>query len=544
MTAGLIRDAGDSAVLLELEPRVDPGVNARAIAIASAFRAASPAGVRDVVATYRSVAVYFDPLAVDVEVIRQRLLAASATSGGVESARCIDVPVVYGGPGGPDLELVARFAGLTPEAAARLHASTPYRVFMLGFLPGFPYMGLVDARIALGRRASPRLRVPAGSVGIAGRQTGIYPRDSPGGWQIVGRTALDLFNPARVPPNLLAPGDQVRFQPAAPDALDRVPPTPPAPRDAAASRRALTVLQPGLFTTVQDEGRWGHQASGVSVSGALDLVFHRVANALVGNDRSAATLEITVSGPELRLEAPVMVAVAGADLGATVDGAPLAPGHAAMCRAGAVVRFGARAYGARTYLAVEGGVDTMPVLGSRSTHVRSGLGGHRGRALVAGDRLPLGKPRAGGRPRRLETMPAVRGGGTRLRVLPGPQAYQLPQSALDRLQNGRFIVSTASDRMGYRLRAGTPLPSPPAGDMISDAAFTGGVQVPPAGDPILLMADRQTSGGYPQLAVVITADLPRAAQLLPGDWVEFEVCTRGEAMAALVLQEERLGAAG
>ena len=561
-------------------PRADADVNARAIAIARAVGRRAIAGVRDVVATFRSVTVFFDPLVADVGAVIAALRddAATATDPTAtlpeSSGRTIDVPVVYGGDEGPDLAQVAAFARCSPATVIERHAARAYRVFMLGFLPGFAYMAPVDETIAAPRRATPRLRVPAGSVGIAGLQTGVYPSDSPGGWQIIGRTAVSLFDPGSRPPALLAPGDHVRFVPIAADAVSGSGRTEaraaahPAAHPAAGTTppiatRYATVLRPGLLTTVQDSGRWGYQDLGVPVSGPMDHVAQRLANALVGNTRNAATLEATWLGPELRMEQETRVAVVGADLHVTLDGVDVPLGAAVRCRAGSVLRFGDRRSGARAYVAFDGGIAVPLVLGSRATHVRSGLGGIGGRALRAGDRVPLGDPEkdCAARPADpavvrpdagaassavvaaadLQVRPA---GGARLRVLPGPQTAYFAPAALEMLQGIRYTVSPQSDRMGYRLAGDAPMPYGTSGDMISEAALVGGVQFPPSGDPILLMADRPTSGGYPQLAVVITADLPLAGQLGPGDWIEFEACSRADAIAALFEMEGKLNALG
>ena len=541
----LIREAGDSALLLELDAVIDPQVNARAIAVAAAVRDAAMRGVRDVTSTFRSVAVYFDPLTTDAAAVRALLERAAASPADAPQGRRVEVEVAYGGEFGPDLETVAAFARLTPAQVVDRHASADYRVFMLGFLPGFAYLGVVAPEIAAPRRAVPRLRVPGGSVAIAGPQTAIYPRDSPGGWQIIGRTALQLFAPAREPATLFAPGDTVRFIPSS-DASVGLPPsraTHASASLAGAFGRTLTVLSPGLFTTIQDSGRWGHQGIGVPVSGAMDLESHRAANALVGNAADAATLEATLLGPELRIEQNTMLAITGADLSVSIDGAgvPLnAPIHG---RAGAVLRFGERRSGTRAYVACDGGVAVPAVLGSRATHVVSAMGGMDGRALKAGDRLALGAsaptltlraPRRQGR---------ATAGGARVRVLPGPQDHYFTDEAFETLQRCRFSVSSQSDRMGYRLQGGR-IPRAADREMISDATFTGGIQVPASGEPILLMSDRQTTGGYPQIATVITADLPRAAQLGPGDWIEFEICSRADALVALIAQEDGLRAIG
>ena len=541
----MIRDAGDSALLLELEAVIDPAVNARAIAIAAAVAEERLPGVRDVIPTYRSVAVHFDPLVTDVDVLRESMRRAANVPSAAVRGAVIEVPVRYGGEYGPDLDEVAAYANISPHAVIARHSATDYRVFMLGFLPGFAYMGTVDESIAAPRKATPRTRIPAGSVGIAGRQTGIYPRESPGGWQLIGRTAVQVFDPWRERPALFAPGDQVRFvperrttNPTNPEPRTPEPRTPEPRTSEPPNPRTLTVLNPGLFTTIQDSGRWGHQDRGVPVAGPMDSRAYGFANALVGNAPDAAVLEATLTGPELRFEQVATIAIAGADLSASVDGKSIPSGSTHLCVSGSVLRFGERRSGARAYVAIAGGVDVSPVLGSRATHVVSALGGLHGRALKAGDRLPLGEsvhPR--GNPSSLA--PQLPAGGARLRIMRGPQDEYFDESALDLLQRTRFTISPQSNRMGYRLvsNAQRRIPNPesrtPTGAMISDATFMGGLQIPPSGDPILLMADRQTTGGYPQIATVITADLPMAGQLAPGDWIEFTFCTRAEAIVAL-----------
>ena len=450
----------------------------------------------------------------------------------------VRIPVCYGGDFGPDLDAVAGHAGLTGEEVVRIHTAGTYRVFMLGFLPGFSYMGTVDETIAMPRRATPRVKVPAGSVGIAGRQTGVYPRESPGGWQLIGRTPVSLFNPNRVPAALVAPGDTVRFvrdKISAP-VVSGFSRTTEGPAKAGHYVRSITVLRAGLFTTIQDIGRWGHQASGVPVSGPMDRLSHRVANALVGNEPTAALLEVTLAGPEIRIENGAVIAVTGADLGARLDAEDI-PLHRPMkCRPGAVLRFGERRSGARAYIAFSGGITVSPMLGSRATHTYSGLGGLDGRPIAAGDRLALGHERAVSPWRVISTPRKSATGGVRVRVMPGPQLDYFPPEAIELLQRTRFTVTSQSDRMGYRL-TGATIPRVEDREMISDATFAGALQVPPSGDPILLMSDRQTSGGYPQIATVITADLSMAGQLAPGDWIEFEICTRQQAMSALIAQE-------
>jgi inhibitor of KinA len=205
--------AGDSALVVEFEERIDPVVNARTVSFADALQSAAIAGVRDVVPSYRSVAIYFDPLRTDYEKLVSMLEAEAARPiADSQAGRVpIRIPVCYGGDFGPDLPQVAAFAKMGEEEVIRIHASAIYRVFMVGFVAGFAYMGIVDQRIAMPRHSTPRLRVPLGTVGIAGVQTGIYPAETPGGWQLIGRTPIKPFDPSRAEPFLMKAGDSVQF---------------------------------------------------------------------------------------------------------------------------------------------------------------------------------------------------------------------------------------------------------------------------------------------------------------------------------------------
>lgn len=211
--------AGDAAWFVEFDNRIDPVVNARAIALARAVREAGWRFVRDVVTAYRSVAVYVDPLAPEVRDLRETLTALAEGIPPADTSReaLITVPVCYGGEFGPDLARVAEFAGCSEEEVIRRHTAREYRVYMVGYVPGFPYMGTVDPTIAAPRRETPRVRVPQGSVGIAGPQTGIYPRDTPGGWNLIGRTPIKPFDERRPEPCLFRPGSRVRFVAIDPD---------------------------------------------------------------------------------------------------------------------------------------------------------------------------------------------------------------------------------------------------------------------------------------------------------------------------------------
>jgi antagonist of KipI len=304
---------------------------------------------------------------------------------------------------------------------------------------------------------------------------------------------------------------------------------------------SLTVVRPGMLTTVQDLGRWGHQGSGVPVAGAMDVYSHRLANQLVGNAEQAAALEITLVGPEIQTDTDAVCAVAGAEFALSVDGRSVPMHTPVAVPRGGRLRFGARTRGARATLAVRGGIDVPVRFGSRATSLVSRMGPFEGRALAAGDVLPVGTPPAHGRVSRpAQALPLPRG-GARLRVIPGPHDHMFTSAAIDALFTGRYMVTPHSNRMGYRLE-GPGLTHAGSADILSEATPLGTVQVPASGQPILLMADRQTTGGYPKIATVITADVPLAGQLAPGDWIEFVACTRDRALDALRQQEARLSA--
>lgn len=209
-----ILSLGDSAITIEFGNEIDPAIHARVLTLAQVVADQDWQGIRDIVPTYRSVTIHFDPFLLDSAILVKRLKALPRPgSGKAETQGALhEIPVLYGEEWGPDLDEVAAFAGLQPAQAIALHASTPYRVYMLGFSPGFPYLGTVPDRLAIPRRSTPRTKVPAGSVGIADRQTGIYPTATPGGWQLIGRTPISIYRKGSTNPFLLKPGDLVRFR--------------------------------------------------------------------------------------------------------------------------------------------------------------------------------------------------------------------------------------------------------------------------------------------------------------------------------------------
>jgi antagonist of KipI len=317
----------------------------------------------------------------------------------------------------------------------------------------------------------------------------------------------------------------------------------------------MRVDKAGAHSLLQDSGRYGYQRFGVPVNGAMDEWSHRVANALVGNDDDAATLECTLIGPTVRFAHDTLIALTGADMHASAGGVALPRNRAVMLRHDVPLVLGRCATGARGYLAVRGGVAPPPVMESRSTHARAGYGGFEGRALRAGDRVPVASPAREMLPlARLlvqsgmgcviaskVSIDALPGGLDALRFIPGPQWDRFGAAERERFVTEPFTVSAQSDRMGYRLDGPALMLTTPL-EMISEAVNFGTVQVPPSGDPIVLMADRQSAGGYPKLAYVITADLPALAQALPGDELRFRAVTQDEAERLCLAMEDRLAA--
>jgi antagonist of KipI len=320
----------------------------------------------------------------------------------------------------------------------------------------------------------------------------------------------------------------------------------------------IKVRNPGLLTTVQDLGRWGYQKHGIVACGAMDNVAHRVANALVGNSPNAATLELTLAGPTLEFLDDALIAICGADFTPSIFGIPVHSWRAVYVQRGSVLSLGGAGHGSRAYLAIGGGIEVPEVLGSRSTYLRAGIGGLEGRALQGGDVLNIGEPSdvtARAMDEGLAQLGPVPFALSDLGVDPGRLGYNdldSPVRALHGPHHGLFgehdrkaffsepfVVSEHSDRMGYRL-IGERLQSASGESIISTAVVNGSVQVPPGGEPIVLMVDRQTTGGYPIIAQVVSCDLPRIAQLKPGSGLNFVAVTVDEAQVALRTAERDL----
>lgn len=586
--------AGDQGISISFENEISERVHQKVMALHRAIQNAqgpdTPSdhplrAVTELIPSYRSLLILYDGLAASYLEIYHAIVQLcedldTATS---PPLRIVEIPTYYGGEAGPDLERVAKQSGLSTEEVIALHANKPYLVYMIGFIAGFPYLGGMDQRLATPRLEAPRKKIPAGSVGIAGAQTGVYPLSSPGGWNLIGQTAKALFDPKAKDPVLLRAGDQVVFKPVVfdPDfdlaldpelaldpaldpepalapaldpepalapALDPAPPTaldpasPPAP--------VLTVIAPGMQTSIQDLGRPGYHDLGISAGGAMDSFALKMANALVGNPLDYPGLEMLMSGPSLQFETDGVIAITGATMVVTLNDKPIDLWMSVKVKKGDLLSCGFATSGCRTYLSIQGGFLGERLFGSCSTAINIGIGGILGRALRKGDSLVLfdkemlqkGKiyqKRVLAISKRPQYSSEVK-----LRVILGTQAAHFTKEGIETFLTNAYTMSPASDRMGTRL-SGMPIEHSALGaDILSDGIAFGAIQVPGDGQPIIMLADRQTIGGYAKIAHVITADHGLLAQCTPGGSISFETVTVEEAQQYLreqkVFQDEAL----
>jgi KipI family sensor histidine kinase inhibitor len=542
----VIRHASDHSLLVSFGEEISSEAHAEVRRLFHLLEADPPPGVLNLHPAYASLLISYDSLRANREELQREIERRLGEVGqaAVPERRVVEIPVCYGGELGPDLGDVAAVCRLHPTDVIREHVAGEYLVHFLGFSPGFPYLGGMSPRIAAPRRATPRKHVPAGSIAIGGNQTGAYPLASPGGWQLIGRTPLVLFDPRRTPPALLSLGDTVRFVAIDEEEFRRA--TSQAEGIAAESTPGdgqLRVIEPGFQTTVQDLGRPGHAHIGVSASGACDALSLRIGNWLVGNPEGAPALEMTLVGGTFAFAAPGVIALAGSDLEPAIDGYRVPPWGAIEVKQGQTLVCGATRSGARCYLCARGGIALEAVLGSCSTHLTTGLGGLAGRALKKGDTLAFATP--------AEQTTATRRfprevAGKLLRrdelhVTRGAQWEWFDEAAWEALLASSYTVSEDSSRMGLRLR-GAALPAQRQGSMLTEGVSLGALQVPPDRQPILSFVEHQTTGGYPQIGCVISADLHRVGQLRPRDEVRFKEVSLAEADEALRERESLLRA--
>lgn len=530
--------AGTDAVLVELDG-LDP-----VLALLRWLRRHLPPGVTEMIPAARTLLLRFDPhltsapqLAALIARICDAGLDQPAETG--DGGRDVCIPVHYDGV---DLAEVAALTGLAPAEVAARHSATPWLAAFNGFAPGFCYLTGGDPVLNVPRRTSPRTAIPAGSVALAGMFSGVYPQQSPGGWQIIGTTTAAMWDTCRTPPALIAPGDRVRFIDA--ERIDGAAAMQPAgatarrsrPGGAVAQHRAgsfgapaFTVLAAPVPALVQDRGRVGLAAQGIARSGAADQDALAAVNAALGNCPDAPALELVGAGFRLRAETSTEIAVTGAAGGLILDGAwRFDAGSAVPVNPGDEVTVIAAPGGIYGYLGLRGGFAVERVLGSAATDTLAGIGPS---AVTAGAALYRGADIAGAVAVPGVTLPAQPRAGdvVALAVTLGPRADWFTDEAVASFLAQAWRVTEDHSRVGKRL-AGTALARSPGPDgaghppveLPSEGVVRGAVQVPHSGQPLLFLADHPLTGGYPVIAVVDPADLGRAAQAPPGAWLRFK----------------------
>lgn len=445
------------------------------------------------------------------------------------------IPVRYKGE---DLEEVARLLCMSTNEVIRRHCSTEWTVAFNGFAPGFGYLTGGDPCFSIPRRETPRTRVPAGAVALAGNFSAVYPKATPGGWQIIGETDLTMWDLSRSPPALLQPGYRVRFVDTDANEMP-VTETKKSPEvhyagemnplektDPLISHSGLSVINTGLQSLFQDLGRHAQAVNGVSVSGALDRRAFRTANRLVGNDVTEPALE-TVGGLVLQSHGDHVIAVTGAETALELvapDGRrwPLSGYSPFALSDGDRLHIGFPVRGARCYVAVRGGFSVNTVLGSASTDTLAHLGPA---PLRAGQELHTGATRLSSvadpelPP---DNLPAAEDEVV-LDIILGPRTDWFTKETPDLLQNQRWEVSPQSNRVGMRLTAGQPVKRTIVDELPSEGVIPGCIQVPPSGQPVVFLADHPQTGGYPVVGCVASHHLDLAGQIPPGAMVRFNV---------------------
>ncbi len=519
--------ASSRSVLVELDDL------AQTLGLLGALRASPIDGVGEIVPGARTLLIDFDPQRID----RERLAAALAARPreGVEASAgaVVELPVHYDGE---DLVEVAGLLGTTPEDVVRRHTGTDWFVAFTGFAPGFAYLSGGDELLQrVPRRSTPRTRIPPGGVAVAGGFSGVYPKASPGGWQLLGQTLVPMWDLDRDPPALLQPGQRVRFvdagaRPVAVPVSAAAAPAPLAHAGEGMQAAGLAIVQPGLQALLQDEGRPGQAGQGVSASGAMDRGALRAANRLVGNAIDAACIEVAQGGFVLQSRGDTVVAVTGA-VGPLTLRAPdghqwPVPRHAPLALGdGDRLQLGEPEAGVRSYIALRGGIDRAPVMGSLASDTLAQVGPA---PLRAGEWLPARSDRVRGLravgeaelPR--DDLPRT-GALVTLDIQLGPRTDWFTPEAVALLAAQEWTVTPQSNRVGLRIQGAEPLTRAIPRELPSEGTALGAIQVPASGQPVLFLADHPLTGGYPVIGCIAPWHLDLAGQIPVGAHIRFHV---------------------
>ncbi|MCM2292732.1 5-oxoprolinase/urea amidolyase family protein [Allorhizobium sp. BGMRC 0089] len=487
------------------------------LALFAALQADPIPGIDEMVPAARTLMVRFRPEKTSAEALAAEMASRDLSAKIPPSDRLVEIPVTYDGE---DLSDVAELTGLSVDEVIRRHTQSLFTVAFCGFAPGFGYLVGGDPTLHVARRKSPRTRIPAGSVALAGAFSGVYPQASPGGWQLIGSTPVKMWDIDRDPGALFQPGYRVRFIDMAKDKTVipvEMPKPEPDPIPAEAPQiRVLAAPMPALF---QDLGRFGQTGQGVSASGALDRSAFNTANRIVGNPFNTPALELTLGGFSFAVNCRAVIGLAGAPCpirirtlsGQTIDAQTYQP---VSLEAGDVVTLGHPARGMRSYLAVRGGFDVTPVLGSAATDTLAVVGPQ---PVTAGTVLALKMRRDGLCAVSLDEAPAfplpASGEEVVLDVVPGPRTDWFTENGMKTLTEQGFQVTPQSSRVGIRLSGETAIERRDSAELPSEGTATGAIQVPHSGQPVLFLADHPLTGGYPVIGAVAEHHLDLAGQI-------------------------------
>ena len=511
-----ILSAGSTGVLVEL------GSLETTLALLDRLLASEVDGVDEVVPGARTVLVRFDPAVVDRAALIERLGQLDVSVRRERGGSMFDIPVSYDGA---DLGEVAELLGWSVAELVQRHLDAVHSVAFTGFAPGFAYMTTDDPGFDVPRRRTPRVRIPAGSVAIAGKFSGIYPSDSPGGWQLLGTTQVPMWDATRPRAALLAPGDRVRFRDASKGAVVPVSARLEPTRVRRVSGCGIAVTRADRPVLYQDLGRPRQADQGVSVCGAVDRAALRIANACVGNPERSAVLEVTFGGLSLVPDRPVTLAVTGAPCPISIhdaNGRVTVVPHSRpfAVDAGEEVTLGIPGRGMRSYVALRGGFVVERTLGSASTDTLSRIGPM---PIARGDVLvPANEAATFVEPEPLVGRMLPRAGDViDVDVVPGPRTDWLTDDSVARFFSQEWRVTPESSRVGMRLSGDLALARRDDAELQSEGTLCGSIQVPHSGHPVLFLTDHPVTGGYPVIAVVAAHHLDMLGQIPIGARIRF-----------------------
>ncbi|MBS9438013.1 5-oxoprolinase/urea amidolyase family protein [Photorhabdus noenieputensis] len=492
------------------------------------------AGVEEIIPAARTLLIRFRPNVISTIKLTREINSRNLNTLGKTTGKLVEIPVYYTGE---DLEEVAEILGITTQEVIKRHTESEYTVAFTGFAPGFAYLVAESDRLHVPRRTTPRASIPAGSVGLAGEFSGIYPQASPGGWQIIGITPERMWDLSRSPSSLLQPGFRVHFRDQRKGAAISITKskTPVAPIENVLSSQvdkhaSLEILTTGIQTLFQDLGRSGQASLGISAAGALDKTALRSANRIVGNPSDNACLEIVQGGLSFISHGNVIIAVTGADCPITVQTTSgrkfQVDGYQPVdLSEGDKVTLGTPKAGMRSYLAVRGGFAQQPILSSLSYDTLAHIGP---KPIATGDTLDILTLTQGSAVSMDESpafnMPTSDDIVT-LDIVLGPRTDWFTAEALSLLQSQLWQVTPQSNRVGIRLHGDTPLARLNHKELPSEGTTTGAIQVPASGQPVLFLADHPLTGGYPVIGSVASYHLDLAGQIPVNARIRFNLIT-------------------